>query len=363
MGYIRSLCCLTLVLTACAADDEAPVPAFHSGNNVPVVVETVLLTPENHAPLITTFGVVEGLEDVDIAAEMSGTVTRVIVREGDAVAAGDVLLELNDEKAEYKLTQARQAAEQASVLLDEARLRYQRRQDLAESDTISKEDLDSARLRLLAVDASHQKARAALQLAERELADASVRSPSDGLVDQRFIEPGEPVTMGTPLLSLQVVHTMRVHTWVSEADVFSLRAGNKAKVTLSGLPQREFEAVVAWVGVNADAATGNFPVKLLLQDESDRIRPGMTATAHIEGLEIDDMLVLPESALVDRDRRRVVFVAVREDDKTVARLREPRLAAGFANRLVVLAGVVVGERVIVSNQAQLTDGRGVELAP
>jgi membrane fusion protein (multidrug efflux system) len=190
-----------------------------------------------------------------------------------------------------------------------------------------------------------------------------VRSPSDGLVDQRFIEPGEPVAIGTPLISLQVVHTMRVHTWVSEADVFFLRAGNAASVTLSGLPLRDFDAVVEWVGVNADDATGNFPVKLLLRDESDRIRPGMTATTRIEGLGLDDMLVLPESALVDRDRRRIVFIATQEDGRSVARLREPQLAAGFANRLVVLAGLDAGDRVIVSNQTQLVDGREIELTP
>ena len=130
---------------------------------------------------------------------------------------------------------------------------------------------------MLAMGASYQRALAAKRLAERELEDTQVRSPSAGLVDRRLIEPGEPVAIGTTLLSLQVVHTMRVHTWVSEADVVLVRPNAPAKVSLSGVRLQEFDAVVEWVGVNADPETGNFPVKLLLQDDSDWIRPGKSA--------------------------------------------------------------------------------------
>ncbi len=347
-----------LLLAACEPAPEAtpPVPV---SNVMPVTAIT--LEPRRHAATIETFGVVEGLEDVDIASEMAGTVAKILVQEGDAVQVGDVLLELDSEKQRYRVTQARQAAEQAKALVEEAQLRLERRKDLADKDTISQEDFDNARLRVMAVGASYQRALAAKRLAERELADTQVRSPSAGLVDQRLIEPGEPVAIGTTLLSLQVVHTMRVHTWVSEADIAMISANNPAQVSLSGAPLQSFEAVVEWVGVNADAQTGNFPVKLLLQDDHDIIRPGMTASARIEGLALDGMLVLPETALVDRERRRVVFVAEQDNGTWVARQREPQLAAGFANRLVVLAGLKAGDQVIVSGQSTLLDGSEIEL--
>jgi RND family efflux transporter MFP subunit len=349
------------LLSACGEPAEVmDAPADRGPEPVPTV-EVVTLTPQSHNSTITTFGVVEGLEEVDVASEMSGTVQRILVQEGDTVAVGDVLLELDREKQEYRVTQARQLAEQSKALLDEAALRLERREDLAEKDTISQEDLDNARLKMLAVSAAYQRSLAAQLLAERELADTQVRSPSAGVIDQRFIEPGEPVAIGTTLMSLQVVHTLRVHTWVSEADILLVRANNKAIVNLTGMPLRPFEAVVEWVGVNADSETGNFPVKLLLQDDTDLIRPGMTAAADIEGLGLEGVLILPETALVDRDRRRIVFVASEEDGKTIVRIREPQLAAGFANRLLVLAGLREGDRAVVSGQAQLLDGSEIVL--
>jgi membrane fusion protein (multidrug efflux system) len=205
--------------------------------------------------------------------------------------------------------------------------------------------------------ASYQRAQAVQQLAERELADTRILSPTRGLLDQKFIEPGEPVSVGTPLIRLQVVHVMRVHTWVSETDISHVRASAKASVSLTGLPGQDYPALVEWVGVNADPQTGNFPVKLILQQESELIRPGMTATATIEGLQRQDVLLLPERALLDRDRRRVVFVA----ENGVARLREPQLAAGLSNRLQILAGLVAGEQVIVSGQSQLLNGSPVNV--
>jgi RND family efflux transporter MFP subunit len=361
---VRVVGCVLLVslLVGCGgeegdsrANEIAPTVSFAPT----VTVET--LTAQPYHSVIQTFGVVEALEEVDVASEISGTVKLLLVSEGDAVEMGDVLLELDSEKQRYRVTQARQQAEQGKALLDEAQLRLNRRLELAEKDTISKEDLDNARLQVLAIGAAYQRALAAQHLAERELQDTQVRSPSAGLVDQKFIEPGEAVSIGTTLVSLQVVHTMRVHTWVSEADIILVRANNKASVTLSGAPLNEYDAVVEWVGVNADPSTGNFPVKLLLQEASDLIRPGMTATATIKSITMPNLLIVPEQALLDRDRRRVVMVAETRDGKTIARQREPQLAAGFSNRLVVLSGLSEGERVIVSGQAQLVDGSEVKV--
>jgi membrane fusion protein (multidrug efflux system) len=151
------------------------------------------------------------------------------------------------------------------------------------------------------------------------------------------------------------VQGLRVQTWVSEADIARIRAGDPARVTVSGLAGREYTAGIEWVGVNADPATGNFPLKLILTGDTDLLRPGMTASAQLQGISVPDTLLLPEAALVDRNRRRVVFVV--EDG--VARLREPLLAAGFSNRLQVLAGLAPGDKVVVAGQSLLLDGDAV----
>jgi hypothetical protein len=127
-------------------------------------------------------------------------------------------------------------------------------------------------------------------------------------------------------------------------------------VTASGISGREYQAHIEWVGVKADPQTGNFPVKLILDKNTEALRPGMTAFAQLDSIGIPNSLLLPESALVDRDRRRVVFV----EEEGVARLREPILAAGFNNRLQILAGLAAGDKVITRGQKQVKDGTVVK---
>lgn len=352
---------LVLLLSACAEKAaepaQAPLPDTAVQESAPVTVATTGLAPETWQGSIAAFGVIEALEEVNVAAELSGTVQSIHVNEGDRVKAGQLLLSLDARKRELAVQQVRQQVQQSRTALREARLKLDRRLDLARKESISKEVLDSAQLAVDGASAAYQQAVAALQLAERELADTDIVSPTDGLVDVKSVEVGEPVQAGASLITLQADAKLRVHTWVSEADIAHIRAGGSASVEAVSLPGRSFTAVVEWVGVNADSATGNFPVKLILGDANPRLRPGMTASVVIEGVSIPNVLLLPESALVDRDRRRVVFVV----QDGIAHVREPLLAAGFSNRLQILDGLQAGEQVVIAGQSRLVDGSTVRI--
>ena len=350
---------LSLLLFACA---EAPAPAADNATVARVVDVTVQeLKAQVWQGSVHTFGVVEAQEEVNVAAELSGTVEAVHVNEGDRVKAGQLLLELDSQKQGLALQQAVQQVNGARAALDEARLKLQRRRNLSEQETISEEVLDNAQLNVDAATATYQQALVSQQLAERELADTRIFSPTAGLVDIQAVEAGEAVMVGANLITLQAMQGLRVHTWVSETDIRHILAGGEARVIAAGLAGREFQASIEWVGVSADPDTGNFPVKLILTDETDALRPGMTATAVLEGINIPDVLLLPESALVDRDRRRVVFIVEEDAQRSVARMREPMLAAGFGQRLHILDGVAPGDLVVISGQERLLEGTVVSI--
>ena len=360
-AYLRSrlLIALPLALVACS---EEPAPAAEEPTVAQVVDVTVQkLKTQVWQGSIRTFGVVEAQEEVNVAAELSGTVKTVHVNEGDRVKIGQLLLELDSQKQGLALQQAGQQVNGARAALDEARLKLQRRRNLSEQETISKEVLDNALLAVDAATATYQQALVSQQLAERELADTRIFSPTAGLVDIQAVEVGEAVMVGASLITLQAMQGLRVHTWVSETDIRHILAGGEARVIAAGLAGREFQASIEWVGVSADPDTGNFPVKLILTDETDALRPGMTATAVLEGINIPDVLLLPESALVDRDRRRVVFIVEQDGLQNIARLREPLLAAGFGHRLHILDGVAPGDLVVTSGQRQLLEGTTVNI--
>ena len=359
--YLRSrlLITLSLALVACS---EGPVPEAQKPAAPQVVdVSVQELKTQVWQGSIRTFGVVEAQEEVNVAAELSGTVEAVHVNEGDRVKAGQLLLELDSHKQELALQQADQQVNGARATLDEARLKLQRRRNLAEQETISKEVLDTALLTVDAATATYQQALVSRQLAQRELADTRIFSPTAGLVDKQAVEAGEAVTVGASLITLQATQGLRVHTWVSEADIRHIRAGGKARVLAATLAGREFQASIEWVGASADPDTGNFPVKLILADQTDALRPGMTATAVLEGINIPGVLLLPEAALIDRDRRRVVFIVEQDTPQSVARMREPMLAAGFGHRLHILDGVAPGDLVVISGHERLLEGTAVSI--
>lgn len=348
---------LSLVsLTALAACGETLEPAIEGASSAPLVEVAVQeLVPQTWRTTVNTFGVVEALEEVNVAAELSGTVAAVHINEGDRVTSGQLLLELDPQKRQFAVEQARQQVQHTQAALKEAQLKLQRRRNLAEKKTISAEAVDSAQLAADLAAAAYQQALSSAQLANRELDDTRIFSPTEGLVDVRAVDVGEAVQAGASLVTLQAVQGLRVQTWVSEADISRISAGEPALVSVSGLAGGQYEATIEWVGVNADAATGNFPVKLILKGDTTALRPGMTARAELQGISVPDVLVLPEAALVDRNRRRMVFVV----DNGVVHLREPLLAAGFSNRLQILEGLAAGDKVVIAGQSLLLDGDSV----
>ena len=187
-------------MVSCSEVDPTDTP---SAKVLPTEVLVHTLSREAWQGTIQTFGVVEALEEVDVAAELSGTVKAVHVNEGDRVEAGQLLLELDAQKRQFAVQQADQQVERARAALEEARLKLQRRRNLAEKETISQEVLDNAQLAVDAASAAFQQAVASGQLAHRELADTRIYSPTAGLVDVKAVEAGEPVAAGGTLVTLQ----------------------------------------------------------------------------------------------------------------------------------------------------------------
>lgn len=347
-------CALVMALLACEAEQVPVAPKLEAR---PVPVEVATLESQEWQGVVTAFGVVQAAEQINISLDFSGVVKRVLVEEGDSVERGQLLLELDTEKQQLRVRQAAEAVQKAHSAMEEARLNLERRRKLAERETVSREVLDNAELALNRAAADYREALASQQLAERILADSHVTSPVNGVVEKESVESGEAVMAGSNLLTLQAADSLEVRVWIGEGDVPYINKGDQATVTLSSLPGRQIEAIVESVGVNAHSSTGNYPVELIIEPETGLVRPGMTATVDIQGVLYPDVLLLPEAGLVDRGRRKVVFI-VRDG---VAQRVEPILGAGFSDRLLILSGLDAGDQVIISNLQRVLEGKAVEV--
>jgi len=252
-----------------------------------------------------------------VSSELSGIIESVKVDYNDAVKAGQVLAELDTDKlsAQVLQSEAALAAAQAMVLEaqaseQEARLKFQRCERLAKNKLCAEEELDTARashMRARAEQGSTKarvdEARAKLDADRTNLQKSVIRSPINGVVLVRSVEPGQTVasSLQAPVLFTlaEDLSQMELHVDVDEADVGQVREGQEAVFSVDAFPDRTFQAQISQVRYGAQEVNGVITYETVLTvDNGDlALRPGMTATAEIYVRKITDALLVPNAAL------------------------------------------------------------------
>ena len=257
---------------------------------------------------------------VNIGSELSGTVRAVRVDVNDRVKKGQVLVELDKAKLDAQVlrsraslasAQARQVQSQATA--GEARANLGRLEEVARlsgGKVPSAAELDTGRAALeraladeQAAAAAVQDARAALSTDETNLSKASITSPIDGVVLTRAVDPGNAVAASLQAVTLftlaEDLSKLKLEVSVDEADVGSVKAGQKATFTVSAYPARRYPAEVTRVAYGSTKTDNvvTYVATLDVANEDLSLRPGMTAAATITSTEREDVLLVPNSAL------------------------------------------------------------------
>lgn len=274
----------------------------------------------NLAVSITATGTLAPTRSVAVGSELSGTVTRVLVDVNDRVKKGQLLVELDRAKladavasarAEQAAAQARQR--QAEATRDETRQSLARLTELAQLSggrLPAAADLDSARAAaeravadLASAQATVAQARASLSTNETNLSKASIRSPIDGVVLARNVEPGNAVAASLQAVTLftlaEDLASMKLQVNVDEADVAQVQAGQRARFTVAAHPGRDYPARVARVSFGSTTTDNvvTYTTQLDVDNADLSLRPGMTATATIATTERTAVLLVPNAAL------------------------------------------------------------------
>lgn len=355
MRYLILLSMILMLAVACAKENETPEAA--PPPELPKV-RVLELTPRTWQQTIRTFGVIEAAEKVTLSAEFSGKVTGVFFDEGQEIAAGDKLVTFDVTERRMQVKQAEGNLAGVTARLEEARTQAERREELFQQKVVSKEQLESARAALASLQAQYEQLVVGRSLARHQLSRARLMSPVSGRVATKAIDVGEVAMPGQTLAVIHVTDTMRVVTYVTEQEVNTVQVGTPCIVTTPGVRGREYTAHVESVGNAADPATGNFPVKLAVKNTEGLLKAGMTAVVTLKGLALKDTLLVPDDAVVDRHRQRVVFLEKAGKAHAVA----PVLAASTGEWLPVLHGLAKGDRLIVEGLDNVVDGTAVNVA-
>ncbi|BAO80631.1 membrane-fusion protein [Serpentinimonas raichei] len=298
------------------------------------VYQTEPLARGTLARTVTANGTLQPVRAVNIGSELSGTVRTVHVDINDPVRRGQVLLELDTERLQDQVrhgraalaaAQAQVALAQASQLEAEATLReaqaqlarLQEVQRLSGGKVPSAAELDTARAaaeraqaalernraNVLNAQAGVEQARANLSSHETNLGKASIRSPIDGVVLARSVDPGNAVAASLQAVTLlqlaQDLRQLELQVSVDEADIGVVSAGQPATFTVSSQPARRFAGQVSRVAFGATRADNvvTYTTTIRVENQDLSLRPGMTATASIVAVQRDNVLLVPNAAL------------------------------------------------------------------
>jgi len=287
-----------------------------SAGETSVTYSTAAVVRGDLTVTVSATGTVEPTNEVEISSELSGTVAEVLVDFNEKVVKGEVLVRLKTDKlaANVDLARATLKAREASVAQAEATVAetaasYRRAASLEGKGVSSTQTLETAKAAadrataaLAVASAELAVARANLSISESDLDKAEIRSPIDGVVLDRAIEPGQIVasSFSAPvLLTLaEDLAEMELQVDIDEADMAKVKTGDQAMFSVEAYRDRQFPAEIAEIRFSPETVEGVVTYKAILTvDNADlALRPGMTATAEITVEEVKDALLVPNAA-------------------------------------------------------------------
>ena len=385
----RSTLWIGLAVVALAAGGVAYWQAQKKTSAAPVYV-TEALRKGNLTLTVAANGTIVPTRVVNIGSELSGTVKRVAVDVNDRVKKGQVLVELDTAKLNDQVLRSRAALAAAQAQLAQATATVKESQaSLARFEEVSRlsggkvpsaTELDSARAvvdRAVAGEASARanvaEARATMSTDETNLSKASLRSPIDGVVLTRSVDPGNAVAASLQAVTLFTIAEdltqLRLEVAVDEADVGAVKVGQKASFTVSAYPSRRYPAKITRVAFGSTKTDNVITYTTWLEvDNTDlSLRPGMTAASTIVSTERNDVLLVPNTALRFTPATAAAPAAAASGGGIMSSLipRMPRSGArraggaGAAQQIWVLQD---GQAVAMAVTPGISDGRLTEVS-
>ena len=327
---------------AAASAPPAPAkPAGPGGGMPPTAVEAEIVKAERIAQEIIAVGSLRSNESTTLSSEIAGRISAIHFREGQPVAKGAPLFELDDSVYRAELAQAR-----AGLALSERN--HERSKELFERNLISTRERDEAAAQL-DVD------RAAVALAEARLAKTRIRAPFEGVVGLRSVSPGDYINAGQPLAPLEQISVLKADFRLSEAALPAIKVGQLLNLEVDAYPGQTFPGRVYAIDPRLAEETRSIGVRARVPNDQAQLRPGLFARVKLVIAERPSAVLVSEQAVVPQGEK--LFVYVIENGAAVLRPVELGLRQG--GRVEVLSGVAPGDAVITAGNQKIGPGSPV----
>lgn len=329
------------------AEAQAKLPKVKIVEIMPIPFVDVLVLP----------GTVSAYEDVDLASKLSGVIEWLGPKEGQRVKKGDRLLQVGVKSEKTRVSEAQ-------ALYEKALKEYERAEKLHQDNIVSKSQLESAKTSL-------DTSKAALEAASVTVDDGTLVSPTSGVLDRLDVSVGEYISPGQTIMKIVDIDRVFIELPVPEKDILYFSKGQQVEIEMSaaGLAKCDnlketdgeshcwFSGAIDYISLTADTSTRTYLVKVLVENRSALLRPGMIVRAHLVRRDLKEAIAVPFFTMLDREKSKAVFVV--EDG--VARSREIQYGAFEKGLVEITSGLKFGEKLILVGQRGLVDGQKVEV--
>ena len=354
-----------------------------------VNVTTIAAVEQPIKRFIRVSGTLTAQEDAQVAAEVAGRIVATPVERGSRVDANSELIRIAAAEGEAQAAEAQANAAQiearlgvtgnetfavervpevanARATLQLARTELERAQQLYKQQLLSQSEFDQKKAQTESAERQYDvarngaaqqyqallAARARVTVAQKALADTTVRSPFAGVVGERFVSVGDYVTRGTKVASVMRVDPLRVELTVPEQYVSAVATGRAVTFVVDSYPGETFTGQVRYVSPSLAAETRALMIEAVVPNPESRLKPGFFATAQIEQATMAPGVLVPATAVRTVSGTARVFVV--NGDRVEERIVTAGQAIG--ERVEITSGLKAGEKVVSTGVERLVDG-------
>jgi len=332
---------VAIALAGCKDRESIAKTEGNSSEPPAIPVSVVEVKPVAMRDVVFLPGETEAYEDVKVAANTSGQVEWIGLREGQEVKKGDRLAKIDVSALKASLEHAKAAYKLAHDLCE-------RRRRLYDNKIIAREELDQSETQL--------------KLAAADLAQVKVRynhgfpeSPITGVINHLYVDVGEYADLGKPIADIVNIDRIKINVRVPELDVRYVHVGQTTPIKIDAFADRTLLGTVEFVAFKADSATKTFLVRSVIDNPDHDIRPGMIGRVAFVRRNVPDAIVAPLFAIVDKGGERIVFV----EKDGVAESRVITIGVIEADRVQITSGLNIGDHLIVRGHTEVEDGMKV----
>lgn len=323
-----------------------------------IAAEVHVIKPRGLVDVVRFTGTTQPIDQTIVKSRVAGRLAEVLVREGDRVTEGQVLARFETTELQAKLNERQSALEAARA---DARWTARDRSDketLANRNIVSQSAADQARATAENRASMVAVAEAQLEVARKNLADAEVKAPFDGVVGERIANQGESLPIDGKILALLDTSHVEIAAQMPAADVIRMKVGQTARVNLEGFGDRVFDGRITRISPTTQAGSRSIPVYVEITDRHEALRGGLFGTGTVTVQEKGHALAVPASAMRKDDQGDYVLIV-----ENGALVRKPVGAVRTWSRgeLVEVKGLESGMTVVSAPLPGLHAGQKVKI--